>query len=167
MRGGVFGFCVPVGYLEGPASQLPGSPVLPTGLCIAQCSTILPFLMRTQLLMCSSIGGASVAPCPTSVRKLAGGGLPLVAVPETRSGGLTNTASRKPARSSASSRTRSFMSVRPWFHVIMKLNMMAPRTSGNQPPSSTFTTLAAKNAKTTRKKKPVAAKHSHHGYFQP
>jgi hypothetical protein len=40
-------------------------------------------------------------------------------------------------------------------------------TSGNQPPSSTLSALAAKKVMSMTKKKPVAARHSHSGSFQP
>ena len=41
-----------------------------------------------------------------------------------------------------------------------------PITIGNQPPSKTFTTLAAKKTMSTVKKKPVAARHKGSGSFQ-
>ena len=89
------------------------------------------------------------------------------AVPCTRVGGLTNTASRKLFKSIASSRSRACINRRPCFQVIISVNMTPPIATGNQPPSNTFTTLALKYTKSTMKKNPVAAKHNDHGYFQP
>ena len=55
-----------------------------------------------------------------------------------------NTDSRKLFRSIASVRRLSDMSLRPCFQVIISVNMKAPMRSGNQPPSTTLTTLATK-----------------------
>ena len=76
------------------------------------------------------------------------------------------TDSRKLGRSMASLRSRSCISLRPCFQVIISVNISAPIRSGNQPPSSTLTMLAARKAKSTMKKKPVARITSDHGYFQ-
>ena len=84
-------------------------------------------------------------------------------MPSTRSGGLTNTASRKLLRSIESSRRRSLISARPCFHVISKVNITAPMSTGNQPPSNSLSAFAEKNTRSTTKKKPVAATHIHHG----
>jgi hypothetical protein len=89
------------------------------------------------------------------------------AVPGTRTGGLTKMASRKAGRSMASLRSRSASSMRPRVQVVMSVNIAAPMSSGNQPPSSTFTALAAKKTRSTTKKKPVAARHSDSGSRQP
>jgi hypothetical protein len=66
----------------------------------------------------------------------------------------------------ASLRSRSPMSWRPRCQVVISVNIAAPMSSGNQPPSSTFTALAEKNTMSTRKKKPVAATHSGSGSRQ-
>ena len=66
----------------------------------------------------------------------------------------------------ASSRSRSLISARPCFQVTISVNMAPPMASGNQPPSSTLTTLAAKNVRSTTKKKPVAARHTASGSRQ-
>ena len=48
-------------------------------------------------------------------------------------------------------------SCRPFAQVVMPTKTIAPRSSGNQPPSVIFKRLAAKNVASTRKKKPVAS----------
>ena len=88
------------------------------------------------------------------------------AVPSTRAGGLTKTASRKLFRSMASARSFSLSRRRPSFQVSMRVKISAPITKGNQPPSNSFNRLDAQKAKSTTKKKPVAPIHSHSGYFQ-
>ena len=42
-----------------------------------------------------------------------------------------------------------------------------PMTIGNQPPASSLSMFDAKKVTSTRKKKPVASRHSASGYFQP
>ena len=85
------------------------------------------------------------------------------AVPSTRTGGLTNTASRKLPRSMASARSFSLSSRRPSFQVIIRVKIRPPIRSGNHPPSNSFIRLEAKNAKSTRKNQPVEARHSSSG----
>ena len=74
--------------------------------------------------------------------------------------------SRKASSSMASSRNLSPRSARPRFHVTISVNMPTPMSSGNQPPSSTFTTFAEKKTMSTTKNTPVAAMHSANGSFQ-
>ena len=45
--------------------------------------------------------------------------------------------------------------------------MPMPMTIGNQPPANSLSMFEAKKAMSMTKKKPVAARHSHSGYFQP
>jgi hypothetical protein len=46
-------------------------------------------------------------------------------------------------------------------------NMMTDAISkGNHPPSVSLSKLEAQKVRSTTKKKPVAAKHNHRGYFQ-
>ena len=45
----------------------------------------------------------------------------------------------------------------------MKVRMMAPISSGNQPPSASLSWFDDQKAKSTRKKKLVVARHSHRG----
>ena len=104
--------------------------------------------------------------CSNAFGTVPGSAVKNTAVPSTRAGGLTNTASKKLVKSMASIRIFSLSSRRPSFQVIMKVNTTPPITSGNQPPANSFMRLDAKNAKSTIKKTPVAAMHNHSGYFQ-
>jgi hypothetical protein len=81
------------------------------------------------------------------------------AVPGTRSGGLMNTASRKARQVDRLLAQALAISARPCFQVIISRNITPPITSGNQPPSSTLTALAAKKVMSTTKKKPVDSRH--------
>jgi hypothetical protein len=56
---------------------------------------------------------------------------------------------------------------RPCFQVIISVKMAPPIISGNQPPWNSLSMLELKKARSTTKKKPVAAMHSTSGYFQP
>jgi len=66
----------------------------------------------------------------------------------------------------ASLRMRSPSRRRPRFQVTISVNMAPPMTSGNQPPSSTFTALAAKKVRSTARNSTVTPRHSASGSFQ-
>ncbi|MCY1560721.1 hypothetical protein D9M68_978910 [compost metagenome] len=82
-------------------------------------------------------------------------------------GGAMNTDARKLSRSMASACCFCDSSSRPRFQVIMSANTTPPISSGNQPPANSLSRLELKKARSTTKKKPVASRHSHSGYFQP
>ena len=54
----------------------------------------------------------------------------------------------------ASLRTMASM---PECHVVMTMNTIAPKVSGIQPPSTIFSRLAAKKAKSTTRKTPLVS----------
>ena len=89
------------------------------------------------------------------------------AVPSTRTGGLTNTASKKLGRSMASAISFWFIRRRPSFQVAMMVYRPTAMAKGNQPPWAILSELEAKNAASMTKNTLVEAMHNHNGYFQP
>ena len=104
--------------------------------------------------------------CSSALGTTPGSAVRNTAVPSTRTGGFSNTESRKAFSSMASERCTSPMRRRPSFQVIMSTNTAPPITSGNQPPSGSLSRFDAKNMKSMKKKAAVEAMHSASGSFQ-
>ena len=122
--------------------------------------TVTNRLLACSTLLCLRLCSSALGTVPLSAVRN-------TAVPSTRAGGLTHSASRKLGRSMASAMSFWFIRRRPSFQVSIRVKTAPPIISGNQPPSSSLSRFEAQKAKSTTKKKLVAAKHSHSGYFQP
>ena len=118
--------------------------------------TVTNKLLACKTLLCFKLCSMAFGTVPASAVRN-------TAVPSTRAGGLTNTASRKLGKSMASARSFSLSKRRPSFHVSISVKMAPPMASGNQPPSNSLSRLDAQKAKSTTKKNPVAAMHKANG----
>src|SRR5262245_11777207 len=87
------------------------------------------------------------------------------AVPETRVGGIDETADMKSSSGNARAVMRSATSFRPVFHVVINVKSSAPITSGSQPPCRTFTRFAPKSEMSTARKTTATQMTTHLGHF--
>src|SRR6187200_3794252 len=89
-----------------------------------------------------------------------------IAVPETRVGGVDDTAAMKSSSGNARAVMRSATSFLPVFHVVINVKRSAPITRGSQPPWSTFTRLAPKSDRSTARKITATQITAGLGHFQ-
>ena len=71
-------------------------------------------------------------------------------MPSTRVGGLASMLSMNSPSGIESSASRSISNARPRFHVVSRVNTIAPIRSGNQPPAGTLSILDARNDRSMR-----------------